>query len=624
MQFFPSDVFGSASGGSAPVLGPALPAQNKRRPEPTADTFKDVLDTISAYNADNTPGASLTSRSTRDDNSYFKSDDFKHLKEKLLEAGVSEKQINEYFMHLAATTHNPTIGDMRAAVSGLLGSRQGPEMTKNELIQLGGVLGKLGFDKKEISDIEEKIARGEGLDILRAIQKKLEAMAEEGKEVEISKDDLNILLNACDISGDSLDVIAQFWENSELVADDKLMLNARSFGQLFGTTMATMELAEAELVKLSENLDEAIKSMLEYKKNKPNEAVADMRGSALTGRSEIMSRVLATLINEESEEDENSTSHLMGEKKSDAHTGESIPASLADGKKASKVAREEQELQTKLNEEPGVHTQGRNAAPIAASAQSAANGKNAQNTEAAPQRAAGQEGLLREAAGERLADGEQQSGGREENQRNNPFAPQNGSGELGADKAALAAKVQSSSGAVFSAFGQQENSSAQPQNAETAKAQVYQERIFEQVERGILKNAIDGSRQIVLRLDPPELGKLTLSLTVAHGEVKALIRTDSAATTQVVSEQLAQLKQSLEEQGFKVASLDVETRADSHAGTDNWSGTEQHNQEREMLEQSRFMRLARTRAREGDALAQTMHNVDQPASLSASGLHIIA
>jgi flagellar hook-length control protein FliK len=176
-------------------------------------------------------------------------------------------------------------------------------------------------------------------------------------------------------------------------------------------------------------------------------------------------------------------------------------------------------------------------------------------------------------------------------------------------------------------FGQPEISSSSVQTAEAnqaAKAEIYQGRIFEQVERGIIKNATDGSKQIVLRLDPPELGKLTLSLTVAQGEVKALIRTESTATTQMISEQLAQLKHSLEEQGFKVSSLEVETRTQSHAGTDTWTGAEQHNQEQQVLEQARFLRLSRVRAKNDDVLAQRMQHVEHPASISASGLHIIA
>ncbi|MCL1890229.1 MAG: flagellar hook-length control protein FliK [Desulfovibrionaceae bacterium] len=173
----------------------------------------------------------------------------------------------------------------------------------------------------------------------------------------------------------------------------------------------------------------------------------------------------------------------------------------------------------------------------------------------------------------------------------------------------------------FSLLGQAENSAAEPK---AAKIFQHQEQIFQQVEKGLIRSLADGSKQIILRLDPPELGKLTLSLTMAQGEIKAVIRTENTATTQVISEQLSQLKASLEEQGFKVSSLEVETRTQNHAGTEQWNGTEQHNQQQELREQAGFIRLAQFRNREREALAQSVQNEGQPESNSASGLHLIA
>jgi len=173
----------------------------------------------------------------------------------------------------------------------------------------------------------------------------------------------------------------------------------------------------------------------------------------------------------------------------------------------------------------------------------------------------------------------------------------------------------------FSLLGQAENSAAEPK---AAKIFQHQEQIFQQVEKGLIRSLADGSKQIILRLDPPELGKLTLSLTMAQGEIKAVIRTENTATTQMISEQLSQLKASLEEQGFKVSSLEVETRTQNHAGTEHWNGTEQHNQQQELREQAGFMRLAQFRNREREALAQSVQNEEQPESNSASGLHLIA
>lgn len=588
MQFLPTDIFGQASGLSSGKFGSAADASNifGTGANDGNSSFRDVFASLSAFNENNTPGVSLTTRSTRDDTSFFKSDEYAHLKGKLTELGVAEDTVNEYFAYLSVTKGSPGIAVMRSAVSELQDSRLTAGPDKQEFTQISATLSKLGFSNEEISAFEQMMHRGDSLGMLKKLKEKVEALAESGTEVEIDKDELDLLIKACDIShANYSESVLAAWESFGLDDGEKITLNENTFNKLFGTTIAALETRESELCNLAANIDAAIESMLEYRSTKNREAVADMRGNALTERSETMARILATMINEENEErEENSTSHLMDDRKSGkSNNRESIAASLADDRMTSKAVREERraEAQTGLRSE-----------------------NSAQAAENAPREPLASHG---------------------ENSRHDMSQGQKGqNAETGADKAAFSAKVREEAGVVFSMFGQTENSSTSAQSAQTAKTEMYHERIFDQIERGIIKNASDGSKQIVMRLDPPELGKLTLSLTVAQGEVKALIRTESTATTQVVSEQLAQLKQSLEEQGFKVSSLEVETRSQSHAGSENWNGAEQHNQEREMLEQARFLRLARTRAKEGSVLAQSMQHIEQPASISASGLHIIA
>ena len=46
------------------------------------------------------------------------------------------------------------------------------------------------------------------------------------------------------------------------------------------------------------------------------------------------------------------------------------------------------------------------------------------------------------------------------------------------------------------------------------------------VESGVLNNVGQGRTQLTIRLDPPSLGQLTVSLQVKNDEVQAIIRTD--------------------------------------------------------------------------------------------------
>lgn len=195
-------------------------------------------------------------------------------------------------------------------------------------------------------------------------------------------------------------------------------------------------------------------------------------------------------------------------------------------------------------------------------------------------------------------------------------------------KHALGSKLDILAGANFAVLQPNPANAAQSAAIPASQLPMYNDTIFDQVQQGILKNAIDGSHQIVMRLDPPEMGKLTLSLTVANGEVKALIRTDKEATTGIIQEQLTQLKASLEEQGLKVSSLDVQTRAQNDMEQQGWTGAEQHNHEQAMQERERMLRLVRTRIQDGEFLAQNVHGESRihmkAAGLSPAGLHVIA
>ena len=168
-----------------------------------------------------------------------------------------------------------------------------------------------------------------------------------------------------------------------------------------------------------------------------------------------------------------------------------------------------------------------------------------------------------------------------------------------------------------------QNEAATPQQ-NAAAAQTHRQEIFSQVEQGMLKQLADGSRQMVLRLDPAELGHVSLLLTVKGGEVRALIRAENPEAAAALSEQMNQLRATLEEQGLKVAQLDVETQLPQDTTKDQWSEMAQFGKEQEMREQARFLQLAKLRRESGTTLARDMQDTGMREEISASGLHIIA
>ncbi|MFV0423276.1 flagellar hook-length control protein FliK [Oleidesulfovibrio sp.] len=167
----------------------------------------------------------------------------------------------------------------------------------------------------------------------------------------------------------------------------------------------------------------------------------------------------------------------------------------------------------------------------------------------------------------------------------------------------------------------QDESPAMPQQAaETARS----ERSMHQVEKGMLETLNNGQRRLTLRLDPPELGRIAVTLTVVNKEVTAIIRPESPEAVKAVNDQLHQLRLNLEQQGLKVERLEVQQQLQNNFSSPSWQGTDQHNSARE--QQQWFQREQRMAAirREGTELAQEMHSPEHKARITTSSVDIIA
>ncbi len=151
------------------------------------------------------------------------------------------------------------------------------------------------------------------------------------------------------------------------------------------------------------------------------------------------------------------------------------------------------------------------------------------------------------------------------------------------------------------------------------------ERILRQVEQGVLKNVRQGAKQLTLRLTPPDLGRVHLQIQVKEGEVRVLLRAENVDAGKMISENLTQMRQSLESQGLKVDKLEVQTQlADNQFKDSDWQGAQEHN---EMLQRHREMaRMSRWRSinSQGMELAREMQNIHDQARISSQGIDIIA
>jgi flagellar hook-length control protein FliK len=63
---------------------------------------------------------------------------------------------------------------------------------------------------------------------------------------------------------------------------------------------------------------------------------------------------------------------------------------------------------------------------------------------------------------------------------------------------------------------------------------------------------------VEMRLNPPELGSVKLSMSVREGELRMAMQTTTEAARQVISQNISQLRAALTAQGFAVGQMDVE------------------------------------------------------------------
>ncbi|MDR2744991.1 MAG: flagellar hook-length control protein FliK, partial [Desulfovibrio sp.] len=551
---------------------------------------------LKEFNPENTLGIAPGFKSVKDDKSLLSSEDLKFFEGKLLEKGLDENFLQNFMAVFHTAPELPTIGRINGAVrnAGL----EGTFLNDQEKIALGNFVQRLGFSQEESVQMTEAAAEGKGLVILRSLEQRMKLLEKNADAVDngkspalplngfthISREEAAALVKALNISsGAGENILNRFGEAAELE------MNQQGFSRLFAEAGNELNAKSAQMIKIRELAPEAVREMLQNAKTaKRAEVNSNNRGDSKTNNSEALIREVALLLDEDENKPHAETSDIRK------------PTVLADIlDKASTPAK---------------------------SAKSDLSGANAEN---AP------EPRVAKQPAENAGLNEHTNEKRDASERNNtrhfsdslrqeadPFArtakTPAGSAEAGKDSPAAKTPF---TGAVFSQF---QPEAASGQVRQQLDARNHQERIYEQLEQGIIKNTAQGSRQIILRLDPPELGRLTLSLSVANGEVRALIRAENGETAQAVSEQLARLKNSLEEQGFKVADLDVQTRTQDQPGMENHDGARQRELKEEMEAKAEFLRLAQSRTPEEETLARPMQNSTHPATIAGAGLHLVA
>ncbi|WP_027177602.1 flagellar hook-length control protein FliK [Maridesulfovibrio bastinii] len=149
--------------------------------------------------------------------------------------------------------------------------------------------------------------------------------------------------------------------------------------------------------------------------------------------------------------------------------------------------------------------------------------------------------------------------------------------------------------------------------------------VLEQVQNGIFRNLGNGSKQLVLKLNPVELGSVNVMLQVKNKEVNAVIRADNPDSARLISDQVDKIRAALEQQGLKVDKLDVQTNLADGQTQSSWQGADQHNNAQQNHDTMLgIVKRWRSVNSGGSSLAQDMQPMSGKAIISQSGLHIVA
>ena len=106
--------------------------------------------------------------------------------------------------------------------------------------------------------------------------------------------------------------------------------------------------------------------------------------------------------------------------------------------------------------------------------------------------------------------------------------------------------------------------------------------VSQQIQQSVRSSFGEGNRQIVIRLNPPELGKVTIKFAEQADGITGLLQVDKLQTRQQIQQALPEIIQNLQDSGVQIKRLEVEltnqqqehTSKDqsSTAGQDSWSG----------------------------------------------------
>lgn len=129
---------------------------------------------------------------------------------------------------------------------------------------------------------------------------------------------------------------------------------------------------------------------------------------------------------------------------------------------------------------------------------------------------------------------------------------------------------------------------AEGSTGSSALSQFQQNKLVQRVLKG-LEQLSTGGGQVKLRLHPPELGTLQMTLKIEANVMSAHLEVENSLAKDALLNNLQTLRDKLNEQGMSIDRFEVEVRTDSQSGTGSTSGdSESNRQSRRDQPESRY------------------------------------
>ena len=133
--------------------------------------------------------------------------------------------------------------------------------------------------------------------------------------------------------------------------------------------------------------------------------------------------------------------------------------------------------------------------------------------------------------------------------------------------------------------------------------------------RGLSNAVKQGGGTVTLRLTPPEIGTVRIQMQLTGTALSASMHTETASAHQLLTQQLGQLRASLESQGLSVERLQVQPMQQAQPGSANeqaGDNSQQHNDGRSRGQQGHTGSHRREEGQGGDASGRS----DEPTAFS--------